>query len=96
MPERPSLIDESDIPATASANDKGSGKGLDTNTIKAIGAGVILLVALVVLAWGLGLFSSGPEVPDDHAERRERLEQEVQEDAEIDAKSPVKFYESGG
>ncbi|MDQ7014587.1 MAG: hypothetical protein Q9O74_11925 [Planctomycetota bacterium] len=96
MTERPSLIDESDTPAPATKNSKGSGGGLNANTVKAIAAGAALLLAGVVLAWGMGAFRSGPEVPDDHAQQRERLEQEVQEDAKIDAKSPVINYESGG
>jgi hypothetical protein len=66
------------------------------NTLKIIGASAILLVAIVVLGWGMGWFDRGPKPLDDNAERQERLQEEVEEDAEIDAKSRVRNYESGG
>lgn len=96
MPERPSLIDDAGIPEPSGGSGGGSGRGLDPKMLKMIGVGAILVAALAVLAWGMGWFDGGREVDPDNEQRKQRLQQEVQEDAEIDAKTPIKRYESGG
>lgn len=96
MPERPSLIDDAGMPEPSNASGGGSGRSLDANTLKIIGAAAVLVVALAVLGWGMGWFSGGREVDPENEQRRQRLQEEVQEDAEIDAKTPIKRYESGG
>lgn len=96
MPERPSLIDDAGIPEPSSPSGGGSGRSLDAKTLKMIGAAAILVAALAVLGWGMGWFDGGRAVDPENEQRRQRLEQEVQEDAEVDAKTPIKRYESGG
>ena len=97
MPERPSLIDDDAIPESSGASGGDSGRTWpNANTLKVVGAAAILVAALAVLGWGMGWFDGGRKADPDNEQRRQRLEQEVEEDATIDAKTPVRRYQSGG
>ena len=72
MPERPSLIDDAGIPEPSGGSGGGSGRGLDPKMLKMIGVGAILVAALAVLAWGMGLFDGGREVDPENEQRKQR------------------------
>lgn len=100
MNERPSLLDQAGIKdgPNRQQTPAAKGPGLNRNMAKIVGAVVLVLVAIVVMAWGLGLFNTGPApLPaEEQARRQERFEEQVQEQQQLDARSREPRTEAGG
>ncbi|HZW11519.1 MAG TPA: hypothetical protein VFF69_16585 [Phycisphaerales bacterium] len=99
MNQRPSLLDQAGISDKA-APARGASKGDfgDSEKKKLVIAGVLLLLAALGIAWGLGLFSGGaPKVdPEERAQREAQYEQQLEEEQKRNARLPEPPVEAGG
>jgi hypothetical protein len=93
MPDRKPLIDDADLPGPKPRKAAG---GPSTDKVKLIAAAGGLIVAGLVLAWGLGLFRGKPEPLPDNAERMEQLKAEAAEEAAREERMPGRSIEAGG
>jgi hypothetical protein len=86
MSERRSLSDQEPVV---------SGRG--GSVIKIVGAALLLIGAVGVLGWGLGLFDGGPgSNTTDQAELNERFEEQAQEEEAREERSPERRTNAGG
>lgn len=98
MNQRPSLMEQAGIGSQPGpGKPKGSGGGLDPQKLKIAGVAALLLVAIAVVTWGMGLWTGRPKVDRaEQAERRARLDEEVKDDQKRDARAPEPVYEDAG
>lgn len=98
MSNRPSLMEQAGI-SDAAPKAAAPRAGVNAQKIKMIGAGVLVLAAVVVLAWATGLIGRGgaPKVDSQVVEeRRERLDQEVKQEKAREERLGITPVESGG
>ena len=80
-----SLMDgmEEHVPAKAAKNRGGGGSSMDTAKIaKLAGVGVMLLAAVLLLAWNFGIIGGPPEPEPLTPEQIQQAEQEMEEQLE--------------
>lgn len=101
MNQRPSLMDQAGISQTPTSPAKqrgGGGGGLGEQPIKLILVGVLLVAAVGVMAWRLGLLPGGkPKVDKDvQAQRQDQFQEQVQEEQKAAATTRQRRTEAGG